>query len=139
MHMAFGLTKYSRIAFLSIFVTVCFLIILLLLKQTIPTKKKLTKQRKCKNGPKANPTFYILLYYLLIIFLVLLFNKKNNQKIEVYLKIILKSSYFFSRNFLEMLDITQNSFLGCQLSYSALVGYTGMIHFSGFTFCSRVI
>ena len=55
--MSVGLIKLSRIGFQGIFVTVCFLLILLLPKQ-ISAKKKLTKQRKHKNGSKANPTFY---------------------------------------------------------------------------------
>ena len=42
-----GLIKLSRTAIPGIFVTVCFLIILLLPKQ-IPTKKKLTKRKKYK-------------------------------------------------------------------------------------------
>ena len=48
--MSLGLIKLSMIAFLGISVTVCFLIILLLPKQTIPTKKKLTKRKKYKSG-----------------------------------------------------------------------------------------
>ena len=75
-----GLIKLSRVVFPGIFVTVCFLIILLLSKQTIPTKKKIDKQRKYKNDPKTNPTFYILHDFSLIIFLVLLSDKTRKPK-----------------------------------------------------------
>ena len=70
--MSLGLSRLSRIAFPSTFDTVCFLITLLLPKETIPTKK-LTKQRKYKNDLKDSPVFYILRHYLLIILLVSLF------------------------------------------------------------------
>ena len=93
--MPLGLIKLSRITFWGIFVTVCLLIILLLSKQTAQTKKKLTKQqkKKSKNGPKTNPTFFILHRSLLKIFL--LSNKKSNQKIQVCLISVLKARNFF--------------------------------------------
>ena len=75
-----GLIKLSRVVFPGIFVTVCFLIILLLSKQTIPTKKKINKQGKYKNDPKTNPTFYILHDFWLIIFPVLLSDKTRKPK-----------------------------------------------------------
>ena len=86
-----GLIKLIGIAFLGISVTVHFLIILLLLKQTIPTKKQLTKQRKYKNGAKANLAFYTLRHSLLIIFKVLKiliqahsFNINNNKRSFIF-------------------------------------------------------
>lgn len=44
------------------------------------TNKKETKQRKYKNGTKANPVFYIFHQSLLIIFLILLSNKIEQPK-----------------------------------------------------------
>ena len=110
----------GRTAFSGIFVTVCFLIILLLPKQTIPTKKKLTKRKKYKSGPKTNTTFFILHHSLLMIFLVLLSNKTKQPKDTSTTYNCIKSSNFFSLNFLKILDITTNSFLRCYLSYFAL-------------------
>ena len=49
--MPLGLFKLSRMVFLGILVTVYFLIIVLLPKQTIPTKNKLTKQEKIQKWP----------------------------------------------------------------------------------------
>ena len=105
-----GLVKLSRIAFPGIFVTVCFLIILLLPKQTIPTKKKSTTQRKYKNGPKANLTFYNLCHSLLIIFLVLLSNKTKRPRDTSMRYNNIKCSNFFSINFLDMLYRYQFSY-----------------------------
>ena len=127
--MPLGLIKLSRIAFPGIFVTVCFLITLLLPKQTIRTKKKLTKQKKYKSGPKTNPAFFILHRALFMIFLVLFSNKtkqakdtsipynciKKQPKSASIPYNYIKSSNFSSLNFLEILDITTNSFLRCQL------------------------
>ena len=106
-----GLIKLSRIAFPGIFVSVCFLIILLLAKQTMPTKKKLTKQGKYKNGSKANPTFYILRRTLLIISLGPLASKTKQPKGTGMAYSCVKSSNFFSVNSLEILDITKENFL----------------------------
>ena len=49
--MPLALFKLSRMVFLGILVTVYFLIIVLLPKQTIPTKNKLTKQEKIQKWP----------------------------------------------------------------------------------------
>ena len=119
--MSLGLIKLSRIAFSGIFVTVCFSMTLLLPKQTI-TKKKLTKKKhkkkkkkkkKYKSGPKINPTFFILHRALLMIFLVLFLNKTKQPKDICIPYNWIKSSNFLSLNFLEILDITRNSFLRC--------------------------
>ena len=96
--------KLSRIVFVDIFVTVWFLFVLLLLKQTIPTKKKSTKKRKYKNDTKANPTFY-------------LHNKTNQSKDTNIPYNFIKISNVFSMNFLEILDITKSSLLRCPFSY----------------------
>ena len=78
--MPLDLIKLSSIAFPGIFVTVCFLIILLPPKQTIPTKKKY------KSDSKTNPTFFILHHSLLMIFLVLLSKKRKlpNNTLDKY-------------------------------------------------------
>ena len=61
-----GLNKLRRIAFPCVFLNSCFLIILLQPKQTILTKKKLTKNQK-KNTKMAKKLtlhfiFYVTLY-----------------------------------------------------------------------------
>ena len=92
-----------------IFVTVCFLIILLLPKQTIRKKKKLTKQRKYKNDQKTNPTSYILRNSLLITFLILLPNKTKQPK-ETNMSHKNTKNPSFKINFWEILDITWKTF-----------------------------
>ena len=114
-------TSLSRIAFPGIFFTVCFLIILLLSKQTAPTKKKLTKQKeKYKRCPKINPTFFILHCSLLMIFLVLLSNETKQPKGTSIPYNCIENSRIFSMNLLEILDITYHNSFRCQLSYFAL-------------------
>ena len=54
--MFLGLIKLSGIAFPETFVKICFLIKLLLLKQTIPTKKNTKKTSKDQTYQKAKPT-----------------------------------------------------------------------------------
>ena len=81
-------------------------------------KKKWTKQRKYKNGPKANTTFYILHQSLLIIFLYYYYlTKQSNQKIQVWLT--KKSKHFFTEFFGDT-GHNKNRSLRCQLSYFAL-------------------
>ena len=111
-----GLIKLSKIAFSGIFVTIGFLIILLLPKQTIPAKKKkkpLTKQRKYKNSPIPNSNFYILCCSLLIIFYCYYLTRQPKDTNISYNCI--KSSNFFSVNLSEILQITKYTFSGCQL------------------------
>ena len=93
--MPLGLIKQRSIAFPGIFVTVCFLILFLLPKQTIARKKKLNKKRKYKNGPKASPTFYIFHRSFLTILLVLLFNKTKQPKNTSMDHNCIESSNFF--------------------------------------------
>ena len=96
---------------------------------------KLTKQRKYKNGPKANPTFYILLRCLLIFLLALLSNKTKEPKDTSVRQNYIKNENCVSINLLKILDITKNSFLRCQHSYFALAN----IHLHRYDSFSRFI
>ena len=60
------LIKLNKIAVSGIFVSICFLMKLLLPKETIPSNTHLTKKRK--NDPEANPSFHTLRHSLSTIF-----------------------------------------------------------------------
>ena len=63
LEISLGLTKFSRTASSGVFVTVCFLTIILLPKQTIFTKNELTNQRKYKMDRKL--TLHFIFYITL--------------------------------------------------------------------------